>query len=221
MPRHGPQKDLSRRIWVASPIQQNCWKNSQHSCPRDEDWCLHLHMSEILWQFMVIFRTSEFCSTVEALTLLQFLDSLYSFNWFLKFWNVLPLLLCTYGFYCHHPTWNILVIVPELCCWMSFICWSTIFIPSFSSLKISPGVHNQVLNLPSGTRSCLYLPWFHLCIPRSYYFQTETFVLITLLLLITHCFSLKCPLPCLFLYLNITTLSKMSSSLMSFHKAYY
>lgn len=34
--------------------------------------------------------------------------------------------------------------LPEHCCQMRFICSSTIFISSLSSLKISPGLHNQV-----------------------------------------------------------------------------
>lgn len=104
--------------------------------------------------------------------------------------------------------------LPEHCCWMSFICSRTIFIPSFLCLKISPGFYGKVPNLPSGTGSCLNLSRFHLCILISHYFQIETSVL-----LLTLCFSLKCPLPCFFLDLSSTDLSRKSSNPMSFHEA--
>lgn len=115
-----------------------------------------------------------------------------------------------------HPTWRSFVLpppqLPEHCCWMSSICSRTIFIASFLCLKISPDLYNQIQNLPSRTRSCLNLPWFHLCALRSHYFQTGTSIL-------TLCFSLKCPLPRFFLDLNITDLARTSSSPMSFHEA--
>ena len=185
-------------------------------------------MDGILWQFIVksivIFRTLEICSTVDApLTLASHTANSQSSPIYLIF----KILICALSAALFllllqpSPLWRaVLLPLPLLqhCHQTRFVCSSAIFISSLSSSKISLGLHNQVHNLSSGTRSCLNLPLFHHCIPRSPYFQTETFVLITLLLL-TLCFSLKCPLPCPFLYLDITTLSKLSSDTMSFPKA--
>lgn len=132
---------------------------------------------------------------------------------------MLPLLLCSYCFYCHHPTWRsvlLLLHLPEHCCQMRFICSSTIFISSLSFLKISPGLHNQVHSSLSGTRSCPDLHYFTCAFPDLIISKQKH--LSSSLLLLSLCFGLKCPLPYHFLYLNITTLSKMSFNIISFHK---
>lgn len=104
----------------------------------------------------------------ELFALIRSLANLHPFNWFLILkcaTSAAPFLLLPLS----SPTWRLLVLLPphllEHCCRMSPICSRTIFIPSFSCSNISPGLHSHVQNLSSGTRSCLNLPWFHLCSP--------------------------------------------------------
>ena len=156
---------------VADPIQRNCWKHPGHSGSHSGDGCCPFHVTGTLWQFLAIFRTRAFCSPATAPWALcsrsissQSPPIQLIFN-FKTCFSAAPFLLPPLS----SSAWRLSVLLPPLlpehCCRMSLICSRTIFIPSFSYSKISLGLPNQVQTLPSGTRSCLNLPWVHLCSP--------------------------------------------------------